>query len=149
MELNFKIQPDLVRLARKLKGDVQGARRAGMISLTAEVEARARRNAPVRTANLANTGTSTVNSDGSQGLVSFTAPYAGYVHEGTGLFGPRKKMIVPTEKKALYWPGAAHPIRAVRGMKGRPYLMKAAEDSDMAELFTEGANHYLQRQGET
>lgn len=145
MELKVKIQPDIARLARKLKGDVQGARRAGMINLTAAIEARARKNAPVRTANLANTGTSQVHPDGSQGSVSFTAPYAEYVHQGTGLYGPRKKLIVPTEKKALYWPGAAHPIRAVRGMKGRPFLMRAAEDADMAALYTEGAQNFLNK----
>lgn len=143
MELKVNIQPDLARLARSLRGDIQGAKRAGMISLTAAVEARARKDAPVRTANLANTGTSQVNADGSQGTVTFTAPYAGYVHEGTGLFGPRKQKIVPSEKKALYWPGAAHPVRAVIGMKGRPFLKRAAEDSDISALFIEGAENYL------
>jgi HK97 gp10 family phage protein len=147
MELDFKIQPDLQRLTRQLKGDVKGATRAGMINLTTRVEASARKNAPVRTANLANTGTNEVNADGTQGSVTFTAPYAGYVHQGTGLYGPHKTKIVPRGKRALYWPGAAHPVRSIRGMKGRPFLQKAAEESNMEALFTEGANNFLKTKG--
>lgn len=143
MDIKLDIQPDLARLSRSLQGDVKKATRAGMINLTAAVEARARRNAPVRTSNLANTGTSVVNAEGTEGVVSFTAPYAEYVHQGTGIYGPRKKKIVPVAKKALYWPGAAHPIRAVLGMKGRPFLLNAAEDTDMEAAFTEGAKNYL------
>lgn len=147
MNIELKIQPDIARLARRLKADVQGARRAGMISLTSSVESRARKDAPVRTANLANTGTSSVNADGSVGTVSFTAPYAEYVHEGTGLYGPRRQKIVPKSKKALYWPGAAHPVRAVIGMKGRPFLGRAAEELDLTALYTDGAQKFLDRQG--
>lgn len=149
MKIDYKIQPDLNKLASKLKGDVQGARRAGMINIVTEVESRARKYAPVKTSNLANSGTSDVNADGSVGTISFIAPYAKYVHEGTGLYGPHKTKIVPKAKKALYWPGAAHPIRAVKGMKANPFLLKAAQDSDMEKLFVEGAENYLKRQGVT
>lgn len=145
MELKFKIQPDIARLARTLQTDVQGARRAGMINLVSEVESRARKYAPVRKSNLANSGTSEVNADGSRGTVSFIAPYARYVHEGTGLYGPHKTKIVPKAKKALYWPGAAHPVRSVKGMKANPFLLKAAKESNMEKLFTEGAENYLKR----
>lgn len=149
MKIDYKIQPDLNKLASKLTGDVQGARRAGMINIVAEVEARARKYAPVKRSNLANSGTSEVNAEGSAGTVSFIAPYAKYVHEGTGLYGPHKTKIVPKGKKALFWPGAPHPIRAVKGMKGNPFLLKAAKESDMEKLFTEGAENYLKRQGAT
>jgi hypothetical protein len=33
--------------------------------------------------------------------------------------------IFPTEKKALFWPGAQHPVRSVRGQKGKPFLRDA------------------------
>lgn len=147
MKIAYKITPDLGRLAAELKGDVEGARRAGMINVVMEVEARARKYAPVKTSNLADSGTSDVNADGTVGTMSFIAPYAGYVHEGTGLYGPHKTKIVPKNKKALYWPGAAHPVRAVRGMEGNPFLLKAADESDIPALFTDGAQRFLNRQG--
>lgn len=147
MNIEIKIKPDLTRLAQKLTGDLQGARRAGMLNIVTEVEARARKYAPVRTSNLANSGTSDVNADGSRGTVSFIAPYAQYVHEGTGLYGPHKIKIVPKNKKALSWPGAAHPVRSVRGMHGNPFLLRAANESDITRLFTIGAERHLQRQG--
>jgi hypothetical protein len=145
MELKFKIQPDIARLAAKLPRDASGARRAGMINLVTEVESRARKYAPVRKSNLANSGTSEVNADGSRGTVSFIAPYARYVHEGTGLYGPHKTKIAPKAKKALYWPGAAHPVRSVKGMKANPFLLKAAKETNMAKLFVEGAERFLKR----
>lgn len=147
MDITHTIQPDLARLARNLTHNVKGARRAGMIHIIAEVEALAVKKVPVKTSNLANSHTGNVNADGSEGTVSFIAPYAGYVHEGTGLYGPHKQKIVPKSKKALYWPGAAHPVRAVTGMRARPFLKRAAEGSNMEALFAEGANNYLQKQG--
>lgn len=50
-----------------------------------------------------------------------TAKYALAVHEGTA---PR--IIVPRRKKALYWPGALHPVKSVRhpGTKANPYMVK-------------------------
>lgn len=46
-------------------------------------------------------------------------PYALYVHEGT-----RPYEIVPVRKKALWWPGALHPVRRVRhpGIKANPFV---------------------------
>lgn len=145
-----------------------------MINIVTEVEARARKNAPVVTSNLANSGTSDVNADGSVGTVSFTAKYAGHVHQGTGLYGPHKKRIVspnkativPRNKKALFWPGASHPVRLVKttkalfwpgmkhpvhstkGMKPNPFLLKAARETDMEKLFVQGAENYLAQKGE-
>jgi hypothetical protein len=147
MRIAYKIEPDIGRLAAKLTGNIQGARRAGMINIVTEVEARARKYAPVKTSNLANSGTSDVNADGTVGTVSFVAPYSEYVHEGTGLYGPHKTKIVPKDKKALFWPGAGHPVRAVKGMEGNPFLLKAAEESDMERLYIEGANNYLAHKG--
>ena len=149
MIIQHKFEPDLNRLAARLKGDVQGSKRAGMINIVAAIEARARKDAPVRTANLANTGTSDVNADATVGTVKFTAPYARHVHEGTGLYGPHKTLIVPKSKKALYWPGAAHPMRAVKGMKGRPFLLDAAEQSDIEGLFIDGAENFMKTRGTT
>ena len=145
MILDLKIQPDLARFARSLKGNVKGAMRAGMINVTTDVEARAAKDAPVRTSNLANTHTSQVDAEGSVGTVSFTAPYAVHVHQGTGLYGPHKTKIVPKNKKALYWPGGAHPVRSTKGMKANPFLRRAAQDSDIGARYVEGAERFLKR----
>lgn len=147
MKIEYKITPDLGKLAAKLTSAVQGARRAGMINVVTEIEARARKNAPVKTSNLANSGTSNVNADGTVGTVLFTAPYAEYVHRGTGLLGPHKTKIVPQNKKALYWPGAKHPVKSIKGMKPNPFLLKAAQESDIPVLFIQGAENFIKKQG--
>ena len=145
--IELKFSPDLNAVAAKFTGNVSKARRAGLINVVSEVEARATKYAPVKTSNLANSGTSDVNEEGTIGIVKFTARYAGYVHEGTGLFGPHKTKIVPKNKKALYWPGAAHPVRAVKGMHGNPFLLRAAQESDIEKLYVAGAERYIQSKG--
>lgn len=147
MKTFYTIKPDPLKVAAKIGADATGARRAGMINLVTEIEAVAKKTASVKTTNLKNSGTSHVDKDGLVGTVGFTALYAKHVHEGTGLYGPHRTKIVPKNKKALFWPGAAHPVRAVRGMKGNPFLVKAAQEADMEKLFTEGAQNYLNSQG--
>ena len=46
-------------------------------------------------------------------------PYAWYVHEGTNPY-----TIRPKAKKALWWPGALHPVKSVRhpGIKANPFV---------------------------
>lgn len=147
MKFHYQITPNLDELPRRIKRDVGGAKRAGMINVVTTIEAVARKDAPVKTSNLANSGSSEVEKDGSEGAVTFSAPYAKYVHEGTGLYGPHKTKIVPTRKRALFWPGASHPVRSVRGMKGTPFLVNAAGNADTRKLYIEGANNYLARGG--
>lgn len=61
-------------------------------------------------------------------------PYAIYVHEGTGIYGPKGTPITPKRGRFLVFTpkGAKGPVfaRSVRGMKGTPFLrdaLKAAE----------------------
>ncbi|MCK9195448.1 MAG: hypothetical protein M0P16_00525 [Syntrophales bacterium] len=141
---DFEIKlPDMAAWARNLEADFLGARRAGMINIVADIEALAVKGAPKRTSNLANSGSSNVNEGGTKGTITFSAPYAEFVHEGTGLYGPHKTNIVPKNKKALFWPGAGHPFGSVKGMVGRPFLMDAAKATDPNRSFTEGVNNYL------
>ena len=49
-------------------------------------------------------------------------PYALYVHRGTGLFGPHATRIRPTTKNALYWKGALHPVKSVKGQVANPFV---------------------------
>lgn len=84
--------------------------------------------------NLKSSGTSDISGSGFEtvGTVKFTAPYAIYVHEGTGIYGPKQKPFVveAKNKKALFWPGAPHPFKKVtiRGMRARPFLKQAFEE---------------------
>jgi len=53
-------------------------------------------------------------------------PYAWFVHEGTGIFGPNKKRIKPKQKKALKTPYGVK--KSITGMPARPYLEEAAKE---------------------
>lgn len=63
------------------------------------------------------------------GVLVAEAPYARYLHEGTGVHGPKRKpyKIKPKRKLSLNWPGAGHPVRAVvhEGIKPRDFLRLA------------------------
>lgn len=60
--------------------------------------------------------------------------YAAAVEFGSGIHatrGPRRPIIIrPRNRRALYWPGAPHPVRAVRhpGVRPRPYLIPAFKE---------------------
>jgi len=122
--------------------------RAGMINLVETIEARAVRLVPVRTSNLLNSITSSVSPDGKKGLIKATAtnkegePYGLFVHEGTGLFGPLKRLIKPKTKKALYWEGAKHPVKSVKGQKPNRFFLKAIKDTDLEKEFGDGVMNY-------
>lgn len=56
--------------------------------------------------------------------------YSRWVHDGTGLYGPRKKRIVPKHKKALAFKSKKFGkkrivVKSVKGMRGNPYLKDA------------------------
>lgn len=44
-----------------------------------------------------------------------------YVTQGTGIYAG-KGLIKPLRAKALFWPGASHPYRSVKGMKGKDFV---------------------------
>jgi len=151
MSLTITIQmtPDLRELITVLHGDVHEGIRAGMQNLLSEIEARAVKKAPIRTGNLVNSITNYIVNRGLAGVVKATAPYASYVHWGTGLYGPYKQKIVirPRYKKALFWPGAAHPVKKVeqKGQKGKPFFLKAIREINPQKVFEEGIRNYLTR----
>src|SRR5882757_9825725 len=65
--------------------------------------------------------TQSFRSELTTGLLRWfpTASYAPYVE-----FGTKPHVIVPKDKKALYWPGAAHPVMSVNhpGTKPNPFM---------------------------
>ena len=65
-----------------------------------------------------------VSRFGNGYLVGTNKVYARAVHEG------RKAMVIrPKKAKALYWPGAAHPVKSVfqKARKGNPFFRKAVD----------------------
>ena len=57
----------------------------------------------------------------------------GYVRYGTGVYGPRGERIRPTTKKALFWPGADHPVPSVAGMRPNDFVQPALDNAPNAE----------------
>jgi hypothetical protein len=61
-------------------------------------------------------------------MVGTNVSYALYVHEGTGLYGPAHKMIVPVNKKVLRWKtrGAGQAGRRAAGKGGYTFAMQSS-----------------------
>ncbi|GGS81994.1 HK97 gp10 family phage protein [Streptomyces griseoviridis] len=96
-----------------------------------DVQNEARRRVPVKTGRLRSSIVSRAEGSGrSVGYVIGTnVVYAAAIEYGLDEFD-----IFPKKKKALYWPGAAHPVAKVHhpGIKAQPYLRPAIE---MTEIF--------------
>jgi len=62
-------------------------------------------------------------------IIGTNVSYAIYVHEGTGIYGPRKRPIHPVNGRYLVWTprGATRPVfaREVRGSPPNPFLRDA------------------------
>ncbi|QIG59043.1 hypothetical protein SEA_RUBYRALPH_35 [Microbacterium phage RubyRalph] len=100
-----------------------------------QIENRARMIAPKRTGRLA-ASHRTDQERTAQGRyqsgfrVSATVPYAGFVHRGTGIYGPRGARIISRRGKMmgpLPGAGAGRPrfIRSSRGQRPQPWLERA------------------------
>jgi hypothetical protein len=65
--------------------------------------------------------------------ISTNVFYARFVHDGTGLYGPRHRMIVPINAKVLRWTNGRKTVFSMksRGMRPNPFLknaLRAARD---------------------
>ena len=89
-------------------------------------------NVPVRTGNLLNQWT--WFASGLQGIYKPNMSYAPFVE-----FGTKPHTIVPVKAKALFWPGAAHPVKKVNhpGTKANDFMGRIVADSEpeIADLF--------------
>lgn len=86
----------------------------------------------VKTGNLADSSVVNLRGEGfqRQAVIAFRAGYSLFVHNGTGLFGPKKDFIRPKTAKFLSWIGADGKriyARKVKGMPGTPFLADAME----------------------
>lgn len=89
-----------------------------------------REEAPKLTGALARTTELTKSGDEQDVFVRTVAPtrpYTEAVHEGTGLYGPFKRRIVPKFKKALRWFAGGRAIfaRSTAGQKPNRFLDRA------------------------
>lgn len=106
--------------------------------LTRRVENEAKRRVAVDEGTLRASISSTVTVEPGRvvGRVGSPLPYARYVEEGTGLYGPKHRLITPVSAKVLRFkgtrgggagdrPGGWVFTPYVRGMRPRPYLVPA------------------------
>lgn len=125
---------DFQRLRRALPGKAEKA----VAKKGALIERRAVLNAPFDTQDLINSSVLLLTGSGfnRQAEIAFRAKHAIFVHEGTGIFGPKGRPIeiTPVNAQALFWPGAAHPVKRVviKGMEPRPFLRDAFEEEQTA-----------------
>lgn len=107
----------------------------------------ARRGAPVDTGRLRASLTVTFNrGPGGEPVarIGSNEPHAIWVHEGTGIYGPRHAMIHPRRGRFMVWPAINNSgsgnrryaggktqfyvfARQTRGMPGRPFLLNALD----------------------
>jgi hypothetical protein len=138
----------MIRLSISIKGDIDGLAGevreridSGFDSMLSALHASARRTAPVRTGRLRDSIRSFVSGRLSGG-VSYGAPYASFLLSGTGIYGPRGRMIVirPRKKQALHWRGAADPVKVVRqkGIRPMDFLKKAVREAGLKKAFHKG-----------
>lgn len=78
------------------------------------------------------------SSDDHSAQVGTNVRYAPHLH-----FGTKPHDIKPTGKKALFWRGAAHPVKGVHhpGLEPRPFMR--LEPSDLRRI-EEAARRYLE-----
>ncbi|MDT0473007.1 HK97 gp10 family phage protein [Streptomyces sp. DSM 41014] len=95
-----------------------------------DVQNEARRRAPVDTGRLRSSIVSRAEGGGRDlgYVIGSNVNYAAAVEYGTA-----PHVIKPTKKKALYWPGAAHPVAQVNhpGTRAQPFLRPAIEMTDI------------------
>lgn len=107
----------------------------------------ARTNAPVRTGALR----SSIKTEaaGDRAALIAGAPHASFLHLGTGVYGPtgRPIEILPSTKRALWWPGARHPVRAVHqmGIRPRGFMRDALSDAFIRSAFDSAMNEEGER----
>ena len=138
MQLIFTVRPEIESVLQRI-GDAIGKGLSVALKQTVlGIEAQGVKEAPVKTSNLVNSITSYIA--GLTGVVKATAPYAVFVHEGTA-----RHTIAAGPGKALYWPGAAHPVKSVKhpGTKANPFFLRAEEKTDPPGTFNTILGRYL------
>jgi len=115
---------------RQLAQEARGAINLAIKYMAEEVWGNIKKEAPVDHGRLA--GSFELQRMGELQWKIFTnVEYALAVQTGSGIHGPEGKLIEirPKNKKALFWPGAQHPVKKVLhpGQKPNPYATRAMD----------------------
>lgn len=101
------------------------------------IEEKSTRNAPVKSGYLRNNVHR--NFKPLYGEFGYKAKYAVWVHDGTSPY-----TIYPRTKMALFWKGAAHPVKRVNhpGIRANPFLRRAVETNQhtVDKIFTQAVD---------
>ncbi|WAC06588.1 MAG: HK97 gp10 family phage protein [Thermodesulfobacteriota bacterium] len=130
MDIKFHLDPDPRQIAQKLKKDIADVIQSGLLRVAGAIEAEAVAVVPRRTSNLANSIRKYLTGRNSA-VVTATTPYAVFVHEGTGMYGPEKRPfdIRPKDKQALAftWMGKKIVVKKVtiKGQKPQKFFEQA------------------------
>ncbi len=131
MDAHVSFRLDFDRIVRAIDGLHQAtgtlANSAGLTADgTAILLAALQAAAPTRTGRLRDSIVVRVDGDGRR---FFGAPYAAFVVGGT-----KPHLILPRTRRALFWPGARHPVRQVRhpGTKPNDFPTRAVEHASPA-----------------
>lgn len=131
MSSEFDIEMDVERLKNLMSKGMDAVKIAFKYTAI-DVWGELRKEAPVNHGRLAGSFQLKPVNDFEYHIQSGVA-YALAVHTGTGIHGPegRPIEIVPVNKKALYWPGAPHPVKRVLnpGRKADPYADRAMDNT--------------------
>lgn len=114
------------KMLRSPKGQVA----RGILKIGKKVERKAKRLVPVDHGVLRNSiTTELIIRRGPVARIGTKSKYGLYVHEGTGIHGPKHTPITPKKSKVLVFTsrktGNLVFARSVKGMKGTPYLRNA------------------------
>ncbi len=114
------------KMLRSPKGQVA----RGILKIGKKVERKAKRLVPVDHGVLRNSiTTELIIRRGPVARIGTKSKYGLYVHEGTGIYGPKGVPITPKHGKVLVFTSRKTNklvfARSVKGMKGTPYLRNA------------------------
>lgn|SRR5512144_2501453 len=116
---------------RKAFSDPKGILARGVLRMSKKVERKAKRLAPVDKGQLRASITSHIVFRGGIpiGRIGTNVKHAVWVHQGTGIYGPRGVPIRPKTAKVLVFKPKGSTknlyVKSVKGMKGRPFLRDA------------------------
>lgn len=120
----------------ELRKMLQEATKKQLTLQAIKVQTAARQNCPVDNGTLRRSISYVITGTSPESMVArvgSNVEYALYVEEGTGIYGPKRKRIVPRTKEFLrFMPkGAANFVfaRSVKGMPGRHYLARAIQSA--------------------
>ncbi len=148
MQLLIRFVPPVSTVIEGIIGDIVAAKRYAITKTTGLLTGSIQENEPVDTGNMVNRTTYEV-IDEDNAVIKITAPYAKWVNDGTGIYGPYKTPIVPTTAQALRFiiGGQTFIRRSVKGMQGRHFVEKGIAKRNLQADYANAVTEYLARKG--